>query len=72
MKIAHLVDIVQALNRANVRYLIVGGLAVNAHGSEGVLAPFVSLSTLSAMKRFSGRPQDLADIAQLKIVNEEH
>jgi hypothetical protein len=36
-----------------------------------VLAPFVCLSTLYAMKRQSGRPQDLADISQLQIVHDE-
>jgi len=165
MRVAHLIDVVEALNGAGVRYLIVGGLAVNAHGylrytndvdlviqldrmnllrglgaleslgyrpkhpvlvtqfadaqlreqwivekgmlvfplwcdvrletpidvfvrepfdfaaewgkatrceiSEGVLAPFVCLSTLYAMKRQSGRPQDLADISQLQIVHDE-
>lgn len=32
MKFDHVVAVVQALNQAGVRYLIVGGLAVNAHG----------------------------------------
>ncbi len=32
MKHAHLVHIVSALNLAAVRYLIVGGVAVNVHG----------------------------------------
>lgn len=32
MKVASVASIVRALNEANVRYLIVGGLAVNAHG----------------------------------------
>jgi hypothetical protein len=32
MKVAHLTEVVLALNGANARYLIVGGLAVNAHG----------------------------------------
>ena len=32
MKQAHLLDIVRALNLAAVRYLIVGGIAVNVHG----------------------------------------
>ena len=165
MKASHLVDIVQALNGERVRYLIVGGLAVNTHGylrytndvdlvlhlepanilrglsalarlgyrpkhpvtaaqfadadlreqwsrdkrmlvfplwceqrmetpidifvrepfdfetelkaavqgevSEGVFAPFVSLSTLYALKRQAGRPQDLADISQLQMVHEK-
>ncbi len=32
MEVRSIEGIVQALNSANVRYLIVGGLAVNAHG----------------------------------------
>lgn len=32
MKLDHIVAIIESLNRAGVRYLIVGGLAVNAHG----------------------------------------
>lgn len=32
MKLASLEAIVRALNEGNVRYLIAGGLAVNAHG----------------------------------------
>jgi len=165
MKAAHLVDIVQALNGEHVRYLIVGGLAVNAHGylrytndvdlvlqleranvlrglaalarlgyrpkqpvtaaqfadagqreswirdkamlvfplwcdqrvetpidlfvrepfdfetewmaavqsevSEGILAPFVRLSTLCDLKQQAGRPQDLADISQLRAIQNE-
>lgn len=32
MKLDHIIAIVRGLNEAGVRYLIVGGLAVNAHG----------------------------------------
>ncbi|MDI1251370.1 MAG: hypothetical protein PSV13_21090 [Lacunisphaera sp.] len=32
MKLGQVIIVVEALNRAEVRYLIVGGLAVNAHG----------------------------------------
>lgn len=32
MKLEHVTAVVHALNQAKVRYLIVGGLAVNAHG----------------------------------------
>ncbi len=32
MKLDHVIAVVQGLNAAGVRYLIVGGLAVNAHG----------------------------------------
>ena len=34
----------------------------------GVLAPVVTYSTLVAMKREAGRPQDIADLADLAIV----
>ncbi len=34
MEVRSVEVIVQALNTANVQYLIVGGLAVNAHGYE--------------------------------------
>ncbi len=32
MRLQHVIAVVKALNEAGVRYLIVGGLAVNAHG----------------------------------------
>ena len=32
MRLDQVISVVQALNEAGIRYLIVGGLAVNAHG----------------------------------------
>lgn len=61
MKLASIEAIVRALNGANVRFLVAGGLAVNAHGylrytkdadlviqlvPENILATFAALKTL--------------------------
>jgi hypothetical protein len=45
--------------------------AVQAEVSEGIVAPFVRLSTLFALKEKAGRPQDLADIDRLRAVHQE-
>lgn len=42
--------------------------AVRAEVSEGIFAPFVALATLVALKQAAGRPQDLADLSQLKLI----
>ena len=57
-------DVIEALNKAGVRYSIVGG-------GETVL-PTASIDDLIAMKRLSARDKDLSDIAALeriKILN---
>jgi hypothetical protein len=73
MKAAHLIEIVQALNEGQVRYLIVGGLAVNAHGylryTNDVdvvlqLEPGNILRGLNALSRLGYRPKQPVDAAQ--------
>ncbi len=55
MRVADLEAIFRALNDANVRYLIVGGLAVNAHGyvrltvDADIVLDLESSNTLNAM-----------------------
>jgi hypothetical protein len=71
MEVRSIKLVIETLNRAGVRYIVVGGLAVNAHGYFRVtndldLAPFVSLPTLLAMKQQSHRPSDLLDIENLR------
>lgn len=40
--------------------------------APGVVATFVALGDLLAMKRRAGRPQDALDIEQLTALHEEH
>jgi len=81
MRLASFETIAKALESADVRYLVAGGLAVNAHGilrftkdidlvkplHAAIPVRFVSLRTLIEMKQQAGRPQDLADIEQLRM-----
>ena len=53
MEVRSIEAIVRALNEAGIRYLVVGGLAVNAHG-------------YARMTREAGRPRDLDDINELQ------
>ncbi len=48
-----------ALERHEVEYLTIGGVAVNAHGHA------VGLDDLIRLKRESGRDRDLEDVATL-------
>lgn len=65
--------VLRTLQEAGVRYLLVGGLAVVAHGYErmtrdlgGLLVPVVALDTRLQLKCQAGRPQDLADVEALQ------
>jgi hypothetical protein len=78
MKATHLIEIVQALNEGQVRYLIVGGLAVNAHGylryTNDVdvvlqLEPGNILRGLNALSRLGYRPKQPVDAAQFADVS---
>jgi hypothetical protein len=82
MKRDSVVAIVQALNEMEVQYLIVGGLAVVAHGYlrltadvDLILAPDTGnleravdaiSDDLIQLKTLSNRPEDKADIEKLK------
>ncbi len=57
MKLASFEAIVRSLNAAGVRYLIAGGLAVNAHGY--------------LMKEAVGREQDRIDNEHLRMLLED-
>jgi hypothetical protein len=59
VKLSSFEALAAALDTAGVRYLIAGGLAVAAHG-------YLSLPTLIRMKEEANRPQDRADIEQLR------
>jgi tRNA nucleotidyltransferase/poly(A) polymerase len=67
--------VLKTLNEAGVRYLVVGGVAVVLHGylrTTGDLDLVVELSpanldrALAALKKASGRAQDLEDIEALE------
>lgn len=79
MKLASFEAIVRALNEAKVRYLVAGGLAVNAHGYErlthdvdlvvqldrdNVLRAFEALQGLGYRPRVPVTAQQFADAAQ--------
>jgi predicted nucleotidyltransferase len=49
-------DLFDALARHDVRYVVVGGLALNLHGVDDLIA----------LKRAAGRAVDLADIDALE------
>ena len=66
-----------ALNKAKVRYLVVGGIAVNLYGIERATADIdlvVDLEEnnlnrfIAVMKEKVGRPQDIADVFYLKKI----
>jgi hypothetical protein len=59
-------DLFRTLNERNVRYLVVGGLAVNLYGVPRVTQDVDDLIT---MKRASGRKQDLCDIELLERIS---
>ncbi len=65
MRLASFEAIVQALEAGGVRYLVAGGLAVNAH--DALPVRFVSLKALIAMKTQADRPQDRDDIVHLRM-----
>src|SRR5439155_1529323 len=54
----------EALNTAEVRYVVVGGFAVVLHGHARLTADI----DLIRLKRIAGRPQDLADIEALELI----
>lgn len=57
-----------SLNDADVRYRIVGGVAVVAHGFVRFTADLdlVLDTDRSSLERAAGRPQDLIDVTQLE------
>jgi len=80
MKLISLEAITRALNEGGVRFIVVGGLAVNAQEEYDLsvteeVAPDVPIRivrypTLLQMKRDAGRAQDLADIEELRLLRE--
>jgi len=54
-----------ALQTTGVRYVVVGGVAVNLHGYQRF-----TKDHLISMKRNANRPQDLLDIEQLEKIKQ--
>ena len=81
MKLSSLEALVAAPENAGVRYLVAGGLAVNAYGYlrlthdvdlvPGLFVRFVSIPALIAMKEIANRPRDVDDIQHLRWLLEE-
>jgi predicted nucleotidyltransferase len=82
MEVWSVETVVRALNTAGVRYLIVGGLAVNAHGyerltrdvdlvlgleTENVLTAVKALAELGYEPRVPVRAEELADAANREV-----
>jgi hypothetical protein len=76
MKLSSFEAIIEALNGAGVRYLVVGGLAVNAHGflrmtldvdlvirlqREDILAAFMALQEIGYLPSVPVSPEEFAD-----------
>jgi len=68
METGSVAAIVAALNQHRVRYLVVGGLAVVAHGCLRFTAAVDLMLSMDLieMKTFAGRPRDLEDVENLK------
>ena len=66
MKLASLEAIVRSLNEGNVRYLIAGGLAVNAHGYIRLTQDVDLVIALDP----ANRPRDIDDVQHLKWIEE--
>lgn len=85
MRLSTVRAIASALEDAEVRYIVVGGVAVNAHGYQrltqdldlvlslapGVRMRFLRLRALIAMKEATGRPRDTDDAMHLRWILEE-
>jgi len=80
-------ELFRALGRREVAYVTVGGVAIQAYGSQrmtqdldvaianvqlGDLSiPIAHRDDLLTMKRAAGRPQDLADVRLLESLDDE-
>jgi hypothetical protein len=79
MKVASILAVARALQEAEVRYLVVGGVAVILHGyhrltkelEEGLMLPLADPETLIELKNAAGRDRDLSDVLQLRRILEE-
>ena len=60
-------EVLGILEGAGVRYLVVGGVAAVLHGHLRTTA-VLGLADLIEMKRRSGRPRDLEDVAALEAI----
>lgn len=73
--------VIRALNEAQVRYVVVGGLAVVLHGyarfttlvslGGATSARIAAIPDLIRMKEAVGRPQDIADIEALRVIEQD-
>ncbi|MCG3206027.1 MAG: hypothetical protein KCHDKBKB_02753 [Elusimicrobia bacterium] len=68
-------DLFKDFAKAGIQYLIVGGVAVVLHGFVRATADLdlmVALDDLITLKKKSGRPQDIQDIAGLEYISRNY
>lgn len=65
MTFSALIECLQVLSQSGVRYMVVGGFAVVAHGYRRMPC----LETLIQMKLLAGREKDLRDVEALRRLN---
>jgi len=71
--------LLQVLSRADVRFIVIGGVAAGAHGAARSTLDLdvvydrsaENLERLIEVKRAAGRPKDFEAIAELEVLLEE-
>ncbi|MDN3515601.1 MAG: hypothetical protein NG747_14545 [Candidatus Brocadia sp.] len=64
-------SIFDKLNKSHIDYIVVGGVALVLHGAVRLTADLDLIDDLIKLKKISGRPQDIADIAALSEIKKD-